>query len=382
MKTAAIICEYNPFHNGHLYHISETRKNSDVDGIIAIMSGNFVQRGDMAILPKQLRAEAAISGGVDLVIELPTRYACASAEFFATGAVKILNALGIVDYLSFGAESPNTQVLFEISKLLQAEPSGLSEKIKKLSDKGLSFPVARAKAIGEILGDEAEFVLSSPNNILAIEYMKALIGTRSSVLPLPILRKYAEHDSSHFSDDIASASYIRELLSKSDDLAFDFVPEFTKQLFVKHPLHSLKSLEKSILCELIKMPVSELEKIADVSEGLENRIKKAAMTAENLDELVSAIKTKRYTESRIRRILVSVLLGLTEEKRREEPKFIKVLAHNENGQKLIAKAKKSATLPILRNTSQVNKLKDPEITNEWESERRFDRIYELGKCPV
>ncbi len=378
MKIAAIICEYNPFHKGHQFHIEETRKQSGADAIIAIMSGNYVQRGDVAIYPKQFRAKAALLGGADLVLELPSVYATGSAEFFAKGAVETLNSLGIVDILSFGAEHPDSKILAQIANLLVTEPAEFTEALKKHSSAGISFPSARAKAIGETLGSNAEKVISEPNNILGIEYCKALFKSGSKITPLPIQRTGANHDSSITSGNIASATLIRDLLATGHTAdAQIYIPDFTKDIFAEKPIHSIKALEKAILCELVKMPVEKLKEIPDVSEGLENRIKDAALISNTLDELIESVKTKRYTHSRVRRIILSAFLGITDIDRKASPRYIKILDHNETGQKIIAAAKKTATLPILRNTSQVNKLNNPEIKSLWERERIFDKIYEM-----
>ena len=379
MKTAAIICEYNPFHNGHKFHIEETRRKTGADSVIAIMSGNFVQRGDIAVFDKSIRAKAAILGGADLVIELPALYSSASAEFFAYNAVKILNSLGTVDFLSFGAETLDPCQITQIAKFLAEEPSEFSDKMKHYFSEGLSFPAARSKALSEFWGTEAEKIISTPNNILGIEYAKALYLTNSSISPCPILRKGAAHDSTLTSGNIASATYIRDLIQKNQWPNFkNFIPDFAAGLFSEARVHSIKSLEKAILCELIKAPTDRLKSISDVSEGLENRLKEAALTSRTLEELIDKVKTKRYTHSRIRRIVLSAYLGITKELRQTPPQYIKILEHNGVGQKIIAHAKKSATLPIVRNTSQVNKLKNPFIKNQWELERTFDSIYDMS----
>ncbi len=378
MTVAGIVCEYNPFHNGHKFHIEETRKKTGADAIVAIMSGNFVQRGDASISPKELRAKAAIENGADLVLELTTPYSTASAELFALGAVRTLNALGCIDFLSFGAECDDIDSLCEIAKLLANEPPEFSALLNTFSASGLSYPTARAKAVESFGGKEKANMLSSPNNLLGIEYLKALISQKSSIKPVTILRKGVDHDAQETNDGIASASYIRDLIKSGKDFS-EFIPESANSIFKDATPHSITKLDEAILCHLIKTSAEDLRKIADVSEGLENRIKDAALSSKNLDELYDAIKTKRYTHSRIRRIILSAFLGITESDRLASPKYIKILDHNETGQKIIAKAKKTASLPIVRNTSQVNKLKNPEIKELWERERIFDRIYEMTK---
>jgi predicted nucleotidyltransferase len=243
----------------------------------------------------------------------------------------------------------------------------------------MSYPAARARALQEIDSSLAADILSSPNNILGVEYCKALIKSGSSISPFPILRKGAQHDSKNTFENIASATHIRDLiLNGNRQEAEKYMPDFAQEIFKDARLHSIKALEKSVLCELLKMPVDVLSKIADVSEGLENRIKSALVSSSTLDELVGNVKSKRYTHSRIRRIILSAFLGITDQQRRSDPMYIKILDHNEKGQKLIATAKKSATLPIVRNTSQINKLKNPEIKEAWEREQTFDRIFELS----
>ncbi len=376
MTLAAIICEYNPFHNGHQFHIKETRRQTKADGIVAIMSGNLVQRGDVAIFDKRLRARTAVLGGADLVIELPAMYSSASAEFFALNAIKILNAFGTIDYLSFGAENADANTLLKIAKLFADEPAELSNKIKQNTSNGLSYPVARSRAASDILGGEYADILSTPNNILGIEYCKSLLLTDSKIKPCPILRNGAFHDSNVTSEGIASATYIRELLYSGKD-AEQFMPDFAAEIFKDAKIHSLQVLEKAILAHLIKIPSEELKKVPDVSEGLENRIKDAALVSNTLEELIDRIKTKRYTHSRIRRIILSAYFGLSRDMRCTEPQYINILAHNETGQKIIAEAKKLSALPIVRNTSQVNKLKNASIKSLWERERLFNQIYDL-----
>ncbi|MBO4941124.1 MAG: nucleotidyltransferase [Clostridia bacterium] len=376
MTVAGIVCEYNPFHNGHKFHIKETRRKTGADAIVAIMSGNLVQRGDVAVFPKEPRAKAAIEGGADLVLELPTAHSMASAEFFAKGAVKALDALGVVNFLSFGTECGNLDVLREIAEVLSNEPPEFSALLNKFSASGLSYPTARAKAVEKFLGKEKADILSSPNSLLGIEYLKALISQKSSIKPVAILRKGAGHDTQETNDGIASASYIRDLIKRGKSFS-EFIPHSTNSVFENAVPHSITKLEKAILCHLIKTPAEDLRKIADVGEGLENRIKAAALSSKTLDELYDVVKTKRYTHSRIRRIILSAFLGITENDRQASPRYIKILAHNETGQKIIAVAKKTSTLPLLRNTSQVNKLGDPKIKALWERERVFDKIYEM-----
>ncbi len=380
MKTAAIICEYNPFHKGHEYQIARTKELCEADFVVAIMSGNYVQRGDIAIFPKELRAKAAIASGADLVIELPTVFAMQSAEFFAMGGVSIANALGIVDFLSFGVECDDAQQLKEIAILLCNETTEFSAILKEQLDTGVTYSVARATAISRILGSDVAALVDTPNNILGIEYCKALCKLGSTITPIAIKRKGASHDSATVDDGFASATYLRQLITEGKTAdAFSFIPGDCHNIFNNADIHSITAMEKSIIAELIKMPAESLAKISDVSEGIENRIKSAALTATTVSDLTDLIKTKRYTHSRIRRIILSAYLGITNEHRSTNVPYIKILDHNKKGQELISKIKKTASVPIVRNTSQVNKLKKPEMKDFWERERIFDKLYELFK---
>lgn len=380
MKTAAIICEYNPFHKGHEYQIARTKELCGADFIVAIMSGNYVQRGDVAIFSKELRAKAAIASGADLVIELPTVFAMQSAEFFAKGGVTIANSLGIVDYLSFGAECEDIQQLKKIAILLCNETPEFTDILKKQLDAGVTYPVARTAAIEQILGNDAAELTNSPNNILGIEYCKALYRLDSDITPIAIKRIGADHDSPAADNGFASATHLRQLINEGKFAdAFSFVPDSCHEIYKDADIHSICAMQKSIIAELIKMPNASLAKISDVGEGMENRIKSAALTATTVSELADIIKTKRYTHSRIRRILLSAYFGITNEHRNMDAPYIKILDHNEKGRELISKMKKTSSLPIVRNTSQINKLKNPEIRAFWEMERTFDKLYELFK---
>jgi predicted nucleotidyltransferase len=217
-------------------------------------------------------------------------------------------------------------------------------------------------------------LLSSPNNILGVEYCKALISLKSHIKPFAVARKDVNHDSLQAVHSIASASYIRGKIINKNEYS-SFVPDPSYNIYKNAPVHSLKNIEASIICDLIKTPLCKLRDIADVSEGLENRIKVAALESKTLDELIDKIKTKRYTHSRIRRIILSSYLGVTKADRLSLPQYIKILDHNETGQRLIAAAKKTSSLPIVRNTSQINKLKNTEIKEAWEREKMFDALY-------
>ena len=373
MKIAGIVCEYNPFHNGHKYQIDVTRQRAD--GVVCVMSGNFVQRGEAAAFDKHTRAAMAISGGADLVVELPTVYAAASAEYFARNAVVILDALGVADILSFGAETDVSADLTEVARLLVDEPPEYKDALNARLQKGASFPAARSAAVDAILGGKLASILNSPNNILAVEYIKALIRSGSAIEPFVVKRMGAEHDSEVAADGFASASQIRKMIASGDVRANTFTPFSVSTI----PAHGMQHMEKAIIANLRKMPIEELKSIADVNEGLENRIKRAAVECSTLDMLVENIKSKRYAHSRIRRIVLNSFLGITREMQEGAPPYIKILAFNETGQRIINTAKKSAALPIVKNMSQVKKLGNSAAVEFWEREVMFDGLWELFK---
>lgn len=339
MKILGITAEYNPFHNGHLYHIEQSKRITNADGVVAVMSGSFVQRGDIAICDKWSRANMAIQGGADLVIELPVIFSSQSAEFFARGAVGILEALG-ADYISFGTESNNIDNLIALAKFLKTP----DEKFNKiLSDKlsiGLSYPTARSEALREY-----GFTLNSPNDILAVEYLKA----NKTMKPIGVKRIDSEHDG------YGSASYIRNLILNRKDYS-SFVPDFTYEIIEKCKKdgvapNCISNLDTAITAILRNISSDDLSEIRDVSEGLENRIKASADKSASIAEIADDIKTKRYTHSRIRRIIVNTLLGITKDTADLTPSYIRVLAMNETGMKILKEKKDVCLLPFITKTA-------------------------------
>ena len=354
-----IIAEYNPFHQGHFYHLMESKKQSGCNYSIAVMSGNFMQRGEPAIVDKWSRAEMAVRSGVDLVIELPTVYSISSAENFAEGAIKVLDSLSIVDTFSFGSEVASLDVLNEFAEILYREPAEYISILNHELSKGISYPKARENALLMYLNDIRRYanVLSSPNNILGIEYLKAIKKLRSSMVPFTIERLGPKHDELKIVNNIASASYIRKLLSRNklQDTAsllpkpsFAILEDCSRK---GNMVFSLSTFEKEILYCLRKMSLEEIAALPDVSEGLENLIKESANSCNSVTELIAKIKTKRYTETRIRRILLYTLLGITKKEMlasRKITPYIRVLALNENGKKLLSDiAISNPKLPII-----------------------------------
>ena len=317
-----IIAEYNPFHNGHLHHLIESKKITKSDYCIAIMSGNFTQRGEVSIVDKWEKAKMALNNGVDLVIELPTLYAISSAENFASGAIKILDSLGIVDYISFGSESNDIALLDDIANVLAFEPSQYKTLLSHELARGESFPKARENAVMMYLNDIRRFanVLSSPNNILGIEYLKSLKRLKSDIQPITIKREGTNYNDSTIprNSRLASATAIRNLCQSIDDITpiQRFVPEATFDILEENikkgnSIKNLSIYDKEIIYTLRKMSLTEISNLPDVSEGLEFSLKNAANQCNSVIELLSIIKSKRYTQTRLQRILLYAILGIT-----------------------------------------------------------------------
>lgn len=346
-KVLGIIAEYNPLHNGHLHHLKNSKKLTNCDHTIAIISGNFTQRGSTSIIDKWEKTKIALLNGIDLVIELPLLYSISSAENFADGAVKILNSLGIVDYLSFGSETSNINILNKIANILYSEPEEYKIYLSSELKKGLSFPKARENALLKYFDDKQNYsdILSSPNNILGIEYLKALKKYKSTIKPICIPRLETQHNSANFSNNIASSTAIRYLIKNNNfDIVKKLLPSQTYSILIQniengHFIPDLYIFEKEIIYVLRKMSIDEIANLPDVSEGLEFSIKNAANLCNNITELLDIIKSKRYAQTRFQRILLYALLGITKEimeiSKNTIP-YIRVLGFNENGRQLVS----------------------------------------------
>ncbi|MBR2916046.1 MAG: nucleotidyltransferase family protein, partial [Clostridia bacterium] len=341
--------------------------------VVALMSGNFVQRGDVAIFDKKTRCEAALKCGADLVLELPTVMSMSTAERFASSGVAILEALNSVDYLAFGGESTDLSSMEKIAKILAFENEDYKTALSSHLKEGLPFATAREKALSSVFSGDAKLI-SSSNNILAVEYLKAILKLDSKMEPVLIKREGADYNSSEASS-FMSATGIRKLISEGSSLS-GFVPDTLLPLYENAKVHSLLNMEKSIIANLCKMAPDEIASLPNVSEGLENKIKKAAMESDSFDTLCDNIKSKRYAHSRIRRILLYSYLGITKGDM-VAPQYIKILGFNEKGQRLLNKAKQEANLPLVKNFNQIKGLNNPLAENTWKKELIFDRIYDL-----
>ena len=332
MKIVGIICEYNPFHLGHQKQIDWVKAHFGADcAVVCLMSGNFVQRGHPAIFDKSLRAKAAILSGADLVLELPVTYALSSAEGFARGGVEILGKF--CDYLCFGCETGSAEMLMNTARaLLSAE---FQPALRQELEKGVSFPAARASAL-EKLGLDAD-ILRRPNDILAVEYCKAILATGTTMKPLPIVREGSYHAETPDAEN-PSATALRKLISESSSWK-DYVPEITHPVFENASVHTLEAGERAVLMKLRTMTDSEFEALPYGSEGLWRKFMHACRRESTISAITAATKSKRYTLTRIDRMLMCAFLGITDEMLAQPAPYVRTLALNDRGRSVLKQAK-------------------------------------------
>ncbi|MEW9094013.1 MAG: nucleotidyltransferase [Clostridiaceae bacterium] len=362
MNITGIIVEYNPLHNGHLYHIEKSKEVTSSDAIVAVMSGNFVQRGTPALVDKWTRAKMALLNGVDLVIELPALYSLSSAEFFSFGGVTLLDSLGIINNICFGSEVGNIEPISNIAKVLLEEPTIFREYLKENLDKGFTFPVARANALHSYFNKEEKHcfqfnnLLDTSNNILAVEYCKSLLKINSNITPYTIKREGGTYNSMDLQHEFSSASAIRSHIKNSQDLKKleDYMPKNVLNI-----LMDIKDLVYSFPFDEDMLPFIKhkyfsgengLENLPDVSEGLHNRIYRALNESTSLEDTILNIKTKRYTYSRISRILCQYFIGFdtidTYFLRQEPCPYARILGFNKKGSELLKIMKKKSSIPL------------------------------------
>lgn len=346
-KVLGIIAEYNPFHNGHLYHLNKSKQLAQADFCVAVIGGNFTQRGEPSLIDKWSKTESALLNGVDLVLELPTLYATSSAENFADGAIKLLDSLKVVNTVAFGAETTDLDILNDFAEVLYKEPRQYKNLLSAELKKGVSYPKARESALMMYLNDIRKYlnVLSSPNNILAIEYLKALKKNKSLMEPLLINRTSAGHNDTNFSGEISSATAIRKLVNEGElDEIENLMPLSSYSILKQcinhgHALNSLSVFEKEIIYTIRMLDAKELADFPDVSEGLENLLKKAADSCNNISDLIKVVSSKRYTTTRIQRILIYILLDITKKDILLSQKitpYARILGFNDKGKQLIS----------------------------------------------
>ena len=362
MNVTGIIAEYNPFHKGHHYHINESRsKYGEKSSIICIMSGNFVQRGQAALFNKYARAKAAVLCGADLVLELPLPWSLSSAEGFARGAVSILGKLGAVSSISFGSECGDVSSL-EILAAALLSPE-IDSEIKTELKSHVSYARARQNVIARKSGSAGELsgLLETPNNILAVEYLKAISSLDLNISPMTMKRRGAAHDGEGHGE-FRSASALRSMISSGEDFR-EFVPAQALQVFQEEtdkgrgPV-DMRCLETAMLSRLRMLKLSDFHSLPDNSEGLSDRIYKAVKTEASVSKILESAKTKRYAMSRLRRMLMCAALGLTADKARGLPPYTRLLGANKQGCRILKSVKKSSGIPIITKPASAEKLDD------------------------
>ena len=358
MKVLGIVAEFNPFHNGH-FHLIEQAEAAGFSHCVCVMSGNFVQRGEPAVTEKRIRTKAALQNGADLIIEMPLAGAVAPARRFAKSAVSLLKATGCVDAIAFGSESGELAPLKNAAEMIAS--SGYSARMKELLSQGNTFAKARALAFEHEYGKAAAALLSAPNNVLAVEYLRAAEELGWSVEALTFPRKGAAHDSEATSEGIASASYLRRHAEDFDMLA-GFAPASATELYREAaasgswPL-DFSMLESMAFSYLRRFDREALRTLPDLSEGIEDRLWKAIRAAKSYEEILMLTKTKRYTLARIRRLALCAFLGVCDEDTAMPP-YLRVLGANKKGRELLGVMRKKATLPLESSLARLRDVSD------------------------
>ena len=370
MKIVGVITEYNPFHNGHLYHIEKAKEISGADAVVAVMSGNFVQRGTPAIMPKHLRTEAALRSGASVVLELPVCYATGSAEFFAEGAVSLFHSLGCIDSICFGSESGNIEILKYIANILIDEPSGYRELLHAELKAGLSFPRARQNALVEYLKDDSlNAVLEQPNNILGIEYIKALAKRKSNIEIFTIKRKDSHYHSETLSENYSSASAIRKSLQDASDFIYleKHVPDACYQLLsnafgTRYPIYP-NDFSLLLKYKLLTETKESLAEYMDISQELANRIINRRNEFISFEQFCDLLKSKELTYARISRALIHILLNIKNKDMLNYSEnghclYAHILGFRKDSAAVLSAFKEHASIPIITKLTQTDTLSD------------------------
>ncbi len=378
MKFCAVICEYNPFHNGHKYQFEQIRKLSGCDKILCLMSGNFTQRGEIAVLHKYTRARHAVECGADVVIELPTAFAVSPAEIFAGGAIKILSSLPDVDVLAFGCESGGKEDFLRAARATLSEDKQFKAALKENMKDGTSYVKARTQTVLAFNTDVDEALLTSPNNILGVEYCRAILSSGAKIEPLPIPRVGGGYADTALFKNFSSASALREALKTSDK-------KTAKLLKGNLPANVLRDLagyretpyKQAALCALLSGDPETVMKCPDCSEGLENRLRGMAKSNPDYDVALGKVVSKRYTLSRLKRILLQNFLGIGRKEVKsylEAPLYAKVLAVSRKDLSALLAALSRGSFPVLMRKSDAGSLKKDALAC-FETDVRANELY-------
>lgn len=351
MSVIGIVCEYNPFHRGHLEHITQSRAVLGENApVVCVMSGDFVQRGTPAVFHKHARAAAACASGADLVLELPLPWCVSSAERFAHGAVGLLASLGVVTHLSFGSEIGTLAPLAALA-MAAMEPETI-EAVKAEMSGGMSFAPARQKVLAGRLGHAWAALLEKPNNILAVEYLKAIFALEGELIPMTTKRSGSVHDG-RSSGSVRCAAEIRSMIEAQEDVS-PYIPAAAGEVLRGVEPMQMEKLEQAYMARLRMLPEEAFDKLPDATEGLGRRIYKAVRTQASVEAVLSAVKTKRYPMSRLRRLLTCAVLDIRTDTAGDTPPYARVLAANETGRALLREMDGKTAVPIITKPAAVN----------------------------
>ncbi|MBE6687855.1 MAG: nucleotidyltransferase family protein [Ruminococcaceae bacterium] len=376
MSVYSIICEYNPFHNGHKYQIDSLKPNT----VVCLMSSNVVQRGSFAVCDKYSRARAAVECGADLVLEIPFPYSAMSAEYYATAGIEILTALGFAEYLSFGSECGQTESLEHIAEYLVSQKYEEDFKSIITCKPQLSYASARELAILQTLGEEYAQIIKQPNNILGVEYIKAIKKKNSHIIPVTLMRHCADYHDDMPTGNFASAGNIRKLIASKADIkslvppqAYDMYTSLAEQ---KKMPSDMKNIENGILAFLRMTPAEKLKDYYDCAP-VADIIKKAAADSVTLEELYDKCSTKSYTRSRIRRCITCAYLGVEKSYAYESPAYTSVLALNSRGAELLAIARKNSGIAVITKPAHIKKYVGTEVYRQYMAGVTADDVFAL-----
>lgn len=372
MSVIGIVCEFNPFHNGHKHLIDTVKKDGDI--VVCVMSGNYVQRGEPAIFPKEIRVKSALINGSDIVLELPFVYATASAEIFASRAVEILYFFGC-DKIAFGTENTTINQLENAVDILLSD--GFDNKIKKHLESGVSYPTARQLAFDEY---DCDCDISSPNNILAIEYLTAIKKNGYNITPITVKRNGADYNDNFAVGEFASATHIRNLINRDEDFQ-KYVPDnaygIYKTVLDKGEYLNAEKFNISALSVLRSLNNIKPE-VANMSEGLENRIESAIKTSTNLNEIYDKVKTKRFAHSRIRRAVLSSIMNVTNNDLKIPVPYCRLLGFNLSVAGKLGELAKKCRIPFVANYSDIVNLNSNDASRVFEIENKSSDLYNLS----
>lgn len=386
MHIAGIIAEYNPFHSGHQYHLQQTRQLTGADYLVAVISGNFVQRGEPAIFDKSIRTHMALSGGADVVLELPAPFACGSAEDFAMGAVSLLDKLGVITHLSFGSECGSLIPLGQAAQIALKEPPVYQQTIKQALRQGMSYPQARTAALSASgLNKETASLIEKPNNLLGIEYLKALYAQNSSIQPLTVPRKGSSyHEKDLEKGKFPSASALRRAIIDSVpacSISSGWLPSGFEQFYSPDSCFPLCADDiSSILNYQILLSQNSLVDFSDMSPELANRLHRQALTPLSFTRRIESLKTRQYTYTRISRALLHLLLNI----RREEmdayrkagySSYARILGFKKEAAPLLHQIKAHSSIPLISKAADAEKQLDTDAQRLWEKDIFCSQVY-------